>query len=70
MAFRFFIITLLFNISICFSQVQDSILGQSNLAKDTIAVQKTETNDSIIDGPSKRIDNLVVSIDSLSLIHI
>lgn len=65
MAFRFFIITLLLNISTCFSQVQDSLLVENNLIRDTTAVQNVQVKDSLFDGLSKRIDSLGISIDSV-----
>ena len=67
MAFRFFIITLLLNISTCFSQVPDSLLIQNTLSKDTITVQNDQVKDSLIDGLPHRVDSLSVSIDSLSV---
>lgn len=70
MALRFFIITLLLNISTCFSQVQDSIISQKTLVKDTIGVQNVQVNDSLIDSASNKLNGIEVSIDSLSVKNI
>ena len=48
MAFRFFIIVCLLNISLCFSQTQDSISIQNNKIKDTLLVQNTTIKDTIV----------------------
>jgi len=67
MAFRFFIITLFLNISVCFSQAQDSILLQKETIKDSVVLQNIQVNDSLIDQHSNNVDVIDVSIDSLSI---
>lgn len=66
MAFRIFIITCLFNITTCFSQVQDSIISKNDITKDTIVVQNIQIKDSLIDGTSAA-KVIEVELDSLSV---
>ena len=67
MAFRFIIIALFLNVSISFSQAQDSLVAQSNHLKDSVPLQNIHVKDSLIDKTSITLDSLSVSIDSLSI---
>ncbi|GGZ89358.1 LysM peptidoglycan-binding domain-containing protein [Algibacter mikhailovii] len=67
MAFRFIIIALFLNVSISFSQAQDSLVAQSNHLKDSVPLQNIHVKDSLIDKTSITLDSLSVSMDSLSI---
>ena len=56
MAFRFFILCLLFNFGVCFAQTQDSILPKKEIIKD-----------SIIDGKDLTVKKIEAEKDSTSI---
>lgn len=67
MAFRFFIIIYLFNLSVCFSQKQDSVSIQNNRVKDTIKLKTTSIKDSIIKDNTHVVKVIEAVIDSTTI---
>ncbi|WP_298340743.1 LysM peptidoglycan-binding domain-containing protein [uncultured Algibacter sp.] len=66
MAFRFFIIICLLNISTCFSQIQDSISTSNHVVKDTLSTQSTQVKDSLILDNTRIVKVIEAEIDSTS----
>ncbi len=66
MAFRFFIIICLLNISTCFSQTQDTISTSNHVVKDTLSTKSTQVKDSLILDNTRIVKVIEAEIDSTS----
>jgi membrane-bound lytic murein transglycosylase D len=67
MAFRFFIIVCLLNLSVCFSQIQDSISTLNSVVKDTLVTQNISLKDSLIPDNTRVVKLIEAEIDSTSI---
>ncbi|MGB5417983.1 MAG: lytic transglycosylase, partial [Algibacter sp.] len=67
MAFRFFIVLCLFNISVCFAQTPESNSIQNTKINDTIAVEEFIVRDSIVVDHTRTVKVIEAEIDSTSI---